>query len=142
MTASETYSSSPCRVSSPVAALARDHGGDALVLQPPEQPSQLRPEDGVVLQAGKQRLDRVEDDALGADGSNRVVEADEQPFEIVLAGFLDLAAFDAHVVDRELPRRDQLRQVEAERRDVAGDLLVVLLERHEHAGLVEMERRR
>ena len=122
-----------------VAALARDHGGDALVLQPSEQPSQFRPEDGVVLQAGKQRFDGVEDDALGAHRPNRVIEPDEQPFEVVLARFLDLAAFHAHVVDRELLRLDQLRQVEAERRDVAGNLLGVLLERHEHAGLVELE---
>ena len=96
-----------------LATLARDHGGDALVLQPPEQPSQFRPEDGVVLQARKQRLDGVEDDALGADRPNRVIEPDEQPFEVVLARFLDLAAFDAHVVDRELLRLDQLRKVEA-----------------------------
>ena len=122
-----------------LAALARDHGGDALVLQPPEQPPQLRPEDGVVLQAGKQRLDGVEDDALGAHRPNRVIEPDEQPFEVVLARFLDLAAFHAHVVDGELLRLDQLREVEAERRDVAGNLLGVLLERHEHAGLVELD---
>jgi hypothetical protein len=121
-----------------IATLARDDGGDALVLQPPEQPSQLRPEDGVVLQAGKQRFDGVEDDAPGSDGPNRVVEPDEQPFEIVLACFLDLAAFHAHVVDRELLRLDQLREVEAERRDVAGNLLGVLLERHEHAGFIEI----
>ena len=70
---------------------------------------------------------------------NRVVEADEQPFEVVLARFLDLAAFDAHVVDGQLLRLDQLGKVEAERRDVAGNLLGVLLERHEHAGLVELD---
>ena len=123
-----------------VAALAGDHRRDALVLQPPEQPPQFGPEDGVVLQAGKQRFDGIEDDALGADRPDRVIEPDEQPFEIVLARFLDLAAFDAHVVDRELLRLDQLREVEAERRDVAGNLLGVLLERHQHAGLVEMKR--
>ena len=33
--------------------LTRDQGGDPLVLQPPEQPSQLRPQDAVILQAGK-----------------------------------------------------------------------------------------
>ena len=123
----------------PVAALARDHGGHALVFQPSEQPSQFRPEDGVVLQPGKQRFDGVEDDAPGADGPDGVIEANEQPFEIVLARFFDLAAFDAHVVDRELLRLDQLRQVEAERGHVADNLLLVFLERHEHAGLVELE---
>ena len=90
-----------------VAALAGDQRGDAFVLQPPEQPPQLRAEDGVVLEAREQRLDGVEDDAFGADGVDRVIEPDEQPFEVVLAGFLDLAALHAHVVDRELLRLDQ-----------------------------------
>ena len=70
----------------------------------------------------------------------RKPEPDEQPFEVVLARFLDLAALDADVVDRELFRLDQRGQVEAERRDVAGHLLGVLLERDEHAGFVELER--
>ena len=58
----------------------------------------------VVRQAGKERLDRVEHDALGADRSDRVVEPDEEPFEVVLARFLDLAAFDVDVVDGQLAR--------------------------------------
>ena len=114
-------------------------GGHALVLQPSEQPSQFGPEDGVVLQAGKQRFDRIEDDASGSHRPNGVIEPDEQPFQVVLARFLDLAAVHAHVVDRELLRLDQLRKVKTERRDVAGNLLFVFLERHEHARLVEME---
>ena len=121
-----------------LAALARDQGRDALVLQPPEQPPQLRPENRVVLETREERLDGVEDDALRTDRSNRVIEPDEQAFEIVLAGFLDLAALHADVVDGELLRLDQLRKVEPERRDVAGNLLGVLLERHEHAGFVEV----
>ena len=51
-------------------------------------------------QPAEQRLDRVEHDALGADRVDRVAEADEQAFEVVVAGLLDLAALDAHVVDR------------------------------------------
>ena len=50
-----------------LAALAGDHGGHALVLQPAEEPPQFGAEDPVVGEAGEQRLDRVEDDALGAD---------------------------------------------------------------------------
>jgi hypothetical protein len=123
-----------------LAAFARDHRGDALVLQPPEQPPQLRSEDAIVFQAGKQRFDGVEDHALGAHGPDRVIEPDEQPFEVVLARFLDLAAFDAHEVDRELLRRDQLREVEPERRDVAGHLIGVLFERQQHAGFIEARR--
>ncbi|MNC98249.1 hypothetical protein D3C83_161520 [compost metagenome] len=66
-----------------------------------------------------------------------MVEPDEQPFEIVLTGFLDFAAFNANVVDGQFSGRDQLWKVEAEGRDVACDFLCVLLEREEHAGLVE-----
>ena len=52
-----------------VAALAGDDGGDALVLEPAEQPPQLRAQDGGVGQAAEERLDGVEHDALGADAS-------------------------------------------------------------------------
>ena len=102
-----------------LAALASNDGGDALLLQPAEQPSQFGPEDGVVLQPREQGLDGIEDHALGADAADRKPEPDEQPFEIVLAGFLDLAALHAHVVDRQLFRLDQRAKVEAERRDVS-----------------------
>jgi hypothetical protein len=117
-----------------LAALARNHGGHPLVLQPPEQPPQLGPEDAVIRQAREQGLDRVEDDPFRSYRPNRVVEPDKQPFEIVLAGLLDLAALDAIVVDRKLPRLNQLRQIEAQRCDVVGDFIAVLLEREEHAG--------
>ena len=49
--------------------------------------------------AVEERLDRVQDHALGADRVDRVLEADEEALEVVLAGLLDLAALDAHVVD-------------------------------------------
>ena len=49
------------------AALAGDHRGDAAVLQPGEQPPQLGAQHPGVAQSGEQRLDRVEDDPLGAD---------------------------------------------------------------------------
>ena len=140
MTASETYSSSPCRVRAPSPRSPVISGRDSLVFQPPEQPPQLGPEDAVVRQAGKQRFDGIEDDPLGSQRPNRVIEPDEQPFQIVLAGFLDLAAFDAHVVDRELPRVDQPGEVEPQGSDIAGNLLLVLLERHQHARFVEKKR--
>ena len=56
MTQSETYSSSPCAGQLPRAALAGDHGGDAAVLEPTEQPPQLGAQDAVVGEAGEQRL--------------------------------------------------------------------------------------
>ena len=83
-----------------LAALAGDDRRDALVLEPAEQAAQLRAEDRGVGQAAEERLERVEHDALGADGVDGVAEADEQPFEVVLAGLLDLAPLDVDVVDR------------------------------------------
>ena len=123
-----------------LAALACDHGGHAPVFQPPEQPPQFGPDDPVIRQAGEQRFDRVEDDALGPDRLNRVVQPDEQAFEIVVAGFLDLAAFHADIVDGQFLRRDQLRKVKAQRRDVFGDLLAAFLEREKDARLAELQR--
>jgi len=122
-----------------LAALAGDDGRDALVFQPPEEPPQLRPQDAVVLEAGKERLDGIEDDAFGAHRPDRVIEPDKQPFEVVFAGLLDFAALHAHVIDRQLLRTDQLRKIEPEGSDVAGDFLGVLLEGHEDAGLAEVE---
>ena len=92
----------------PVAALAGDDGRDPLVLQPAEQPPQLGAQDGLVGQAGEERLERVEDDPLGADRVDRVAEADEQPLEVVLAGLLDLAPVDLDVIDDELLLGDEL----------------------------------
>ena len=67
-----------------------------------------------------------------------VAQADEQAFEVVLAGLLDLAALDVDVVDQQLLLLGQIVQVEAERADVLGQLLGGLLEGHEDAGLAEL----
>ena len=50
-------------------------------------------------QAGEQRLDGVQDDALRADRVDGVAQADEQALEVVFAGLLDLAALDADVIE-------------------------------------------
>ncbi len=49
-----------------LAALAGHHRRDAAVLQPPEQPPQLRAQDRLVRQAREDRLDRVEHETLSA----------------------------------------------------------------------------
>ena len=109
----------------------------------PKQPPQLGAQDRVVGQPGEQRFDRVEHDALGADDANRMVEPDEQPFEIVFARLLDLAAFDANVVDDQLlSARSAVGRSKPSDATSLGDLVGVLLERHEHAGLVEAYGRR
>ena len=84
------------------APLAGDDRRHALLLEPAEQAAQLGPEDGLVGQPCEERLDGVEDDALGADRVDRVAEPDEEAVEVVLARLLDLAALDVDVIDGEL----------------------------------------
>jgi hypothetical protein len=110
------------------------------VLQPAKEPTQLGAEHGVVRQAGEQRLEGVERDALRADRIDRVRKPDEEPFEVVLPGLLDLAALDADVVDCDLAVVHEPVEVEAERADVGGELVGGLLEHHEDAGLAVAHR--
>ena len=121
-----------------LALFAGNDGRHAAILQPAEQPAQLRAQDGVIWQSGEQRLDRVEHDAFRADGIDGVAETDEEPFEIVLAGLLDLAAFDMDVIEQDHFLRGELVQIEAERADVGCEFGGVFLEHHEHARLAEL----
>lgn len=121
----------------PLSRFDGDYGGDALVLQPPEQPAQLRAQDVVVAETGEQRFERVTDDPLGADGLNRALQADKQPFEMILAGLFDLTPFHANIIHRQLLARAESRQIKTHRRNVGDQLLVRRLEGHEDAGLIE-----
>jgi hypothetical protein len=123
-----------------LAALAGDDRRDAAILQPAQQAPQLGAQHGVVGQAGEQRLDGVEHHALRADAVDRVAQADEQAFEVVLAGLLDLVALDVDVVDRDFLLRLQLVEVDAQRTQVLGQFLAALLEHHEHARLAVLQR--
>ena len=69
-----------------------------------------------------------------------MAEPEEQSFEIVFAGLLDLGALDENVVEDQFFVCDQLFQIEAKGRDVCSQFLVCLFERHEHAGFVEEHR--
>jgi hypothetical protein len=121
----------------PVAALGGDHRGHALFLEPAEEPNHLGAQDRLVRQAAEERLDRVEHHALGADRIDGVIQPDEQGFEVVLAGFLDLVALDLDVIDRHLLLPDQRLEIEAEGAHVLRQLFGGFLEGHEHAGLAE-----
>ena len=130
------------------AALAGDDRGDAALLQPGEQPPQLGAQHAGVAQSGEQRFDRVEHDAARADRAQRVIEADEEAFEVVFPGLFDLRALDPDVFDRQPLALDEIGDVVAERRDVLDDVLFGLFERHEDAALAaggavdqELERR-
>src|SRR5687767_7955629 len=84
------------------AAFARDHGRYSAVLQPAKQAPELGTQDALVTKARKQRFERVQRYTFRSDGVDRVTQPDEQPFQVVFAGLLDLAAFDADVVERYL----------------------------------------
>src|SRR6202000_1998619 len=60
-----------------LAALGRDDGGYAPVLQPAEQAAKFGAQNRGVREAGKKRLDGIEDDPLGPDRIDRVAEPDE-----------------------------------------------------------------
>ena len=117
-----------------VAALAGDHGSEPAIFQPTEQASQLGAQHSRILQSGEERLDRIEHDALGTDRVDGEAEPNKQPFEVVLAAFLNLAALDADVIDGELTFGDQRIEFVAERGDVADQVLSAFLEAHEDAG--------
>ena len=111
-----------------------------LVLQPAKQAAQLGAQDGGVGQPGEERLDGVEHHALGADAVDRVPQPDEQPFQVVLARLLDLAALDVDEVEHQFLLRDQRLEIMPERGEVRRQLLGVLLEGHEDARLAELHR--
>ena len=84
-----------------LAAFAGDDGGDAPSLSH-RTAAGARHAGSPRWTTRRTRLDRVEDHSFGADGVDGVAEPDEQPLEVVLAGFLDFAALDMHIFEMQL----------------------------------------
>ncbi len=77
--------------------------------------------------------DRVEDDALGADAADGVLDAGEQGAEVVVADDRDLERSLGRGIDeRPVPLLLPAADVPAEAHHVAADVLWLLLEGHEH----------
>jgi hypothetical protein len=91
-------------------------------------------------QRGEEGVDAVQCHTLRTDLGDGAAEAHEQAFQIVVAGFLDLAAVDPYRVQRDLLLGDQAVECKAERFDVGDQLVLALLEGHEYARLVEITR--
>jgi len=72
--------------------------------------------------------------ALGLDLVDREAEPDEQTFEVVFAGLVDLLSIDMNVVDGEQIFRLKAREIEAERAAVDVEVGSRFVEGHEHAG--------
>ena len=135
ITQSETYSSRPWRVSvpspfSPVMTTVMPRS----LSQRNRRRSSERSTSGLGRPANSDSM-VSRTTRLAPTVSIACCQPDEQALEVVLAGLLDLAALDTHVVDRELLLCLELLQVEAERGDVGGELFPRLLERHEDARL-------
>src|SRR6266851_10331501 len=79
-----------------------------------------------------------QDNPLGPDRLDRVIQPDEEPLEIVFTRLLDLMPIDADIVDNDLALRDERRQIEAERGHIGGQVLDAFLEGHEHAALTKL----
>ena len=126
----------------PFALLSGEDDGDALLLQPAQEPPQLRPQDGQVHQSREERFDGVEQHPLGTDGVDGVLEPDEEAVEVVLARLLDLVPLHRHELEHQLLLGDQPVEVEAERADVGGQLFRRFLEGDEDAGLATAPRTR
>lgn len=117
------------------APLGGDDRRDLLLLEPPEQTAKFGAQDGGVLETGEDRLHGVRYDPLGVERVNGGPEADEQPFQVVLAGLLDLVALDAYVTDLEFLLLGKGVQVEPEGTDVLNQFLGGFLEGQEDARL-------
>jgi hypothetical protein len=123
-----------------VPSLAGDDRRHPPVLEPSEQPPQLRAENGDVRQPAEERLEGVQNDTLGSDRVDRIPQADEEPLEVVLSGLLDLAPLHAHVIERQPALFHQRVEIEAQRADVLRQLLGGLLECEEHPRLIVLGR--
>ena len=123
----------------PAALLAGDDGRHPLFFEPVKQPPHFRPQNGLVIQAGKQAFDGIEHHALRADLLDRVIQSNEKTFKVIFPVLVDLLPIDFHIIDRNLLPADQVFQIEPERGDVLLDVLFGFLKRHEHAGLIELD---
>ena len=121
------------------ALFARDDGGDALFLQPAEQAAQFGPEDALVVRSPPNSASIVSRTTRLAPMVDGGRQADEEAFEVILAGFLDLAALDVDVVDDSFFCCGPVPPDRTQRGDVFGQFLGGLLKGHEDARLVELD---
>ena len=136
ITQSETYSSKPCRVSWPSPRSPVMTAVTPLSLSQRNRRRSSarkmaafdRPLNSVSMVSSTTRLAPI-----AVDG---VVQANKQSFEVVVAGFFDLVAFDPHEVHGQFFPLDEFIQIEAERPDVLSEFFDGFLKGHEHARLV------
>src|SRR5215213_6247595 len=83
----------------PFAAFRRNHRADTFVLKPAEQALKFGPQDALVVKCREEHLYGVQCHPLGANGVNGMAETDEQPPQVIIAGFLDLTPLHPDMID-------------------------------------------
>src|ERR1700692_4130527 len=104
------------------AALGGNHRSYSFVFKPAKQPPQFRPQNTLILKSGEQVLDGIQNNALRAYGIDRGSQPYEKAFQIVIAGFINLAAFDTNIIDDEPLFLHQLVQVITKRAHILRKL--------------------
>ena len=69
-----------------------------------------------------------------------MIQSNEQSFQIELAGFLNLAALDPHIIHEQFFLPDQLIEIEPQRSHVSRKFFLRLLESNENSRLIELAR--
>ena len=139
ITQSDTYSSSPCRVSVPSPRSAVMTAVTPLSLSQRNRRRSSARRIAWFEKPAEQRLDRVQNHALGSDGVDGVAQPDEEPAQIELAVLVDLAAIDLDVIERDLLACHQAVEIETQRTDVIRQLFAGLLERQEDSRLAVLD---
>src|SRR5205807_6140527 len=90
------------REASAGSGLGGDHRSNGLLFEPTKQATQLGTNNRLVRQSGEQNLDRVQDQTLGADGSNPILDPHEQPGKVVFSRLLEFRS-EEHTSELQSP---------------------------------------
>lgn len=106
---------------------------------PTEKTADLGSKDRLVRQTGKKRLNRIQDDPLGADSLDRMGQANEEPLKIVLTILFDFAALQSHEINHQLVLRNQCVGIESQGFNIFADIVRGFLKCHEDTGLAVLQ---
>ena len=106
-----------------LASLGRNDRRRSQILASAEEPPKFGTQDQFIRQRGEQGCDRIQYDPLRLDAIDGVTKTDEESFQIVLAGLLDLALFRSdEIIRQEIPLLER-RKVETRGRRRSGPIL-------------------
>lgn len=104
----------PVASQSVLTSLRGHDGRNALLLEPAEQPAELRPDDRVGRKGAEQHLDSVQDNSLGSDALDRVRQEQKQRLEVEFPVLDDLRRVHVEGVHDEHPTALQPVEIEAQ----------------------------